>query len=126
MPRKKKHNIRFSNLVEDARFRIQEVSVEEVLRRHARGEQLELIDVREDREWLHSHIPGARHLSKGTIERDVEVYYRKVDVTLILYCADGTRSALAADSLRRMGYENTCSMTGGFSGWKAAGGPIGL
>ena len=123
---KKKHAIRFSNLVEDARFRIKEVSVAEILRRHSKGETLNLIDVREDREWLHSHIPGARHLSKGTIERDVEIYYRKVDVELILYCADGTRSALAADSLCRMGYEGACSMSGGFKGWKAAGGPIGL
>ena len=121
-----KHAIRFSNLVQDARFRIREVSVAEVLARHSKGELLDLIDVREDREWLHSHIPGARHLSKGTIERDVEVYYRKVNVELILYCADGSRSALAADSLSRMGYEGVCSMAGGFKGWKAAGGPIGL
>jgi rhodanese-related sulfurtransferase len=121
-----KHAIRFSNLVQDARFRIREIPVSEVLARHVKGEVLNLIDVREDREWLHSHIPGARHLSKGTIERDVEVYYRKVEVELILYCADGFRSALAADSLRRMGYEGACSMSGGFAGWKAAGGPIGL
>ena len=121
-----KHTIRFSNLVQDARFRITEMSIEEVLRRHRRGELLNLIDVREDREWLHSHIPGARHLSKGIIERDVEIYYRKVDVELILYCADGCRSALTADTLNRMGYGNACSMTGGFAKWKAAGGPIGL
>lgn len=121
-----KHAIRFSNLVQDARFRVKEVSVAEVLARHSKGELLDLIDVREDREWLHSHIPGARHLSKGTIERDVEVYYRKIEVELILYCADGSRSALAADSLSRMGYERVCSMAGGFKGWKAAGGPIGL
>ena len=121
-----KHSIRFSNLVQDARFRIQEVSIAEVLKRHASGERMNLIDVREDREWLHSHIPGARHLSKGTIERDIEVYYRKVEVELILYCSDGNRSALAANSLCQMGYEGACSMTGGFKGWKAAGGPIGL
>jgi rhodanese-related sulfurtransferase len=121
-----KHAIRFSNLVQDARFRIKEVPLAEVLARHGKGELINLIDVREDREWLHSHIPGARHLSKGTIERDVEIYYRKVEVELILYCEDGSRSALAADSLHRMGYEGACSMTGGFKAWKAAGGPLGL
>lgn len=121
-----KHAIRYSNLVQDARFRIREVSVAEVMARHAKGELINLIDVREDREWLHSHIPGARHFSKGTIESVVEVYYRKIEVELILYCADGARSALAADSLCRMGYAGACSMTGGFKGWKAVGGPIGL
>lgn len=121
-----KHAVRFTTLVQDARSRIKELTIEEVLARHSKGELLNLIDVREDREWLHSHIPGARHLSKGTIERDVELYYRTVDIELILYCADGSRSSLAAASLNTMGYTGACSMIGGFKAWKAAGGPIGL
>jgi rhodanese-related sulfurtransferase len=121
-----KHAVRFKELVQDARSQIKELTIEEVLARHTKGELLNLIDVREDREWLHSHIPGARHLSKGTIERDVELYYRTVDIELILYCADGNRSALAAASLNRMGFEGACAMSGGFKAWKAAGGPIGL
>ena len=121
-----KHAVRFTELVQDARSRITELTIEEVLARHSKGELLNLIDVREDREWLHSHIPGARHLSKGTIERDVELYYRNVDVELILYCSDGNRAALAAASLNQMGFGGACAMIGGFKAWKAAGGPIGL
>lgn len=121
-----KHAVRFRELVQDARSQIKELTIEEVLARHIKGELLNLIDVREDREWLHSHITGARHLSKGTIERDVELYYRTVDIELILYCADGNRSALAAASLNRMGFKGACTMIGGFKAWKAAGGSIGL
>ncbi len=121
-----KYSIRYLNLVEDARLRIQEVTVAAVLDRHMRGEPLNLLDVREDREWLHSHIPGARHMSRGTIEQRIELYYRDLEEELILYCDAGYRSALSADSLGRLGYEHVLSMTGGFAAWKAAGGPIGL
>lgn len=124
--RRKQVSVRFLNLVEDARLRITEVSVEDVLSRHVRGKTLQLVDVREDREWLQSHISGARHLSRGTIERDIELYYRDLDEEIILYCEDGLRSALAADLLEKMGYGRIRSMTGGFQAWKAAGGSIGL
>jgi len=124
--RRKRLSIRFLNLVEDARLRITEISVAEVLSRQSRGERLQVIDVREDREWLQSHISGARHLSKGTIERDIEMFYRDLDEEIILYCDAGNRSALAADNLEKLGYSNIRSLAGGFQAWKAAGGSIGL
>ncbi|MFT4975451.1 MAG: rhodanese-related sulfurtransferase [Myxococcota bacterium] len=121
-----RESVRFLNLVEDARLRIHEILVEEVIRRQSRGERLQVIDVREDREWLQSHITGARHLSKGTIERDIELYYRDLDEEVILYCEGGLRSALAADNLGKMGYTRIRSLSGGFRAWKAGGGSIGL
>lgn len=124
--RQKRLSVRFLNLVEDARLRITEITVDEVLSRRNRGKTLQLLDVREDREWLQSHISGARHLSRGTIERDIELYYRDLDEELILYCEDGLRSALSADLLEKMGYGKVRSMAGGFCAWKAAGGSIGL
>lgn len=126
MGRTKKQSVRFLNLVEDARLRITEISVEEVLSRRSRRERVELIDVRDDREWLQSHISGARHLSRGTIERDIELFYRDLEEEIILYCDDGQRSALAAASLGRMGYGRIRSLSGGFQAWKRAGGDIGL
>jgi rhodanese-related sulfurtransferase len=122
----KKHTIRFLNIVDDAKMRIRETTVEEVRSRLARGERLQIVDVREDHEWLQSHISGARHLSRGTIERDIEQFYKDLDEEIILYCGGGFRSALAADNLGRMGYTNIRSLAGGFSAWKAAGGSIGL
>lgn len=126
MGRVRKQSVRFLNLVEDARLRITEITVQEVLSRQARGERLQLIDVRDDREWLQSHITGARHFSRGTIERDIEMFYRDLDEEIILYCDGGLRSALAADSLEKMGYSRIRSMAGGFQAWKRAGGDIGL
>lgn len=123
---RKTPSVRFMNLVEDARLRITEISVADVLERYRKGEQLQIIDVREDREWLRSHISGARHLSKGTIERDIELFYRDLEEEIILYCTTGNRSALAADLLGKMGYTQIKSMQGGFQAWKAAGGSIGL
>ena len=122
----KKHNEAFISIVQSSRAKIQELTVAQVMALQETGEPFAFVDVREDREWLHSHITGARHLSKGTIERDVELYYRTVDIELILYCADGNRSALAAASLNRMGFKGACTMIGGFKAWKAAGGSIGL
>ena len=122
----KRHTVRFLNLVDDAKMRIQEVAPEELLERQARGERLQILDVREDREWLQSHIEGARHLSRGTIERDIEMYYRDLEEEVFVYCDTGHRSALVADSLARMGYATVRSIAGGFAAWKAAGGPIGL
>ena len=121
-----RHAVRFFNPIQDARTCVEEVSVEDVLKRHRRKDSINLIDVREIREWLHSHIPSARHLSKGIIERDVEMLYRQMDEELILYCSDGNRSLLAAANLVRMGYTKVTSMAGGFRAWKKAGGPIGL
>jgi rhodanese-related sulfurtransferase len=118
------HSPRFLKLVEEARERIEEVSIEQVRGRLARGDRFALVDVREDHEWAKGHLPGARHLGRGILERDVERLYPDLEAELVLYCGGGFRSALSADSLRTMGYRNVFSMAGGFRGWVAAGAPI--
>ena len=122
MAKKKKHSIRFLNLVDDAKTRIQETTIEKIMFRFRRGETLNLIDVREEREYLLSHINNARWIGKGVLERDIEQYYRDLDEEIILYCGGGYRSALAADNLRKMGYSRVYSMAGGYRAWKLAGG----
>jgi rhodanese-related sulfurtransferase len=116
-----KHTSRFVALVEDAKGRVRETNVEEVSQRLERGEKLTIIDVREESEWDQGHIPGAVHLSKGTIERDIERMFPDTNAELILYCGGGFRSALAADNLKKMGYTNVISMDGGMRGWREAG-----
>ena len=118
----KHHSPSFLALVDDAKCRIPEVTAEDVVAMVARGESLELIDVREDREWAEGHAEGAVHIGKGVIERDIEGHYPDKDTLLVLYCGGGYRSALAADALRAMGYTRVISMDGGWRGWKAAGG----
>lgn len=120
----KQHAERFLKIVDDARSRIRECTVEEVQTRREGGEQFALIDVREESEFAAAHIPEAVHLGKGIIERDIEARYPQLDAPLILYCGGGYRSALAADNLQKMGYTNVESMDGGFRGWKEAGYPI--
>ena len=122
----KKHSIRFLNLVDDAKTRIQEISVEKILEDMKYGKFFNIIDVREEREYLISHIPNARHIGKGILERDIEKWYKKLDEQLVLYCGGGYRSALAADSLQKMGYTNVLSMAGGFRSWKLKGGDISI
>jgi rhodanese-related sulfurtransferase len=116
-----KHTSRFVGLVQDAKGRVRETNVEEVRQRLERGETLTIIDVREESEWDQGHIPGAVHLSKGTIERDIERMFPDTNAELILYCGGGFRSALAADNLKKMGYTNVLSMDGGMRGWREAG-----
>lgn len=115
---------RFSDLVENARSRIQEQRVGEVKARMDAGEDFTLIDVREDREWVTAHITGAIHVGKGVLERDIEKTIPDPSTPMVLYCGGGFRSALAADALLRMGYTRVVSMDGGFDGWKVAGYPI--
>jgi rhodanese-related sulfurtransferase len=110
--------------VEEAKRRVRETNVDEVKKRMDTGEKLNLIDVREDSEWAKGHLPGARHLSKGVIERDIETTIPNRAVELILYCGGGFRSALAADNLQKMGYTNVVSMDGGWRGWTAANHPV--
>lgn len=119
-----KHGERFVQLVDSVRSEIKECTVAHVAARRERGEVFTLIDVREDHEWAQGHIPGAEHLGKGIIERDVEARYPSIDTELVLYCGGGYRSALAAANLQKMGYHNVISMDGGFRGWKEAGLPI--
>ena len=118
------HSPRFLQIVEAVRVNIRECSVSDVRERQARGEQFLLFDVREESEFAAGHIPGAKSLGKGIIERDIESLVPDPDTKLVLYCGGGFRSALAADNLQKMGYSNIISMDGGFRGWKEAGLPI--
>ena len=118
-----KHSPSFLRLVDDAKSRIKEANFREVKRRLDSREKLTLVDVREDNEWARGHLPGAVHLGKGIIERDVEETFPDRDAPLVLYCGGGFRSALVADSLQKMGYTNVISMDGGWRGWSAAGYP---
>ena len=119
-----KHSPGFLKLVNDAKSRIREVTVEETKERLTANPNAKLIDVREDTEWEESHAAGAEHLSKGIIERDIEAQVPDKTTELILYCGGGYRSALAADVLQRMGYTNVYSMAGGWKAWKEAGAPV--
>jgi len=118
------HSPEFLRLVNDAKSRVKETSVAEVLARMKKGEHLDLIDVREDNEWAKGRIAGAVHLGKGIIERDIEAQIPDKTKELILYCGGGFRSALSADNLQKMGYRNVVSMDGGWRGWNEAGGPV--
>jgi rhodanese-related sulfurtransferase len=120
----KQHSPKFLQLVTDAKSRVTETNVAQVKQRLDRGERFNLIDVREDHEWAAGHLPGAVHLSKGTIERDIEKKFPDTNSELVLYCGGGFRSALVADNLQKMGYTNVKSMDGGFGGWKDAGNQI--
>jgi rhodanese-related sulfurtransferase len=116
------HSEGFLRIVEDAKTRVREVSVEEARERVARGARL--LDVREDREWEAGHASGAEHVGRGVIERDIETKAPDKDAELILYCGGGFRSALAADNLQRMGYRRVYSMAGGWKAWQEAGAPV--
>jgi rhodanese-related sulfurtransferase len=118
------HPPRFLRIVEEARQRIQETTVDQVKAKLDRGEKFLLIDVREDNEYAKDHLPGAIHLGKGIIERDVEERVPALDTPMILYCGGGFRSALAADNLQKMGYTQVISMDGGIRGWREKGFPL--
>jgi rhodanese-related sulfurtransferase len=113
---------RFEKLVADAKKRITEISPQEAAAKSQRGEAV-IVDVREKDEWDEEHIPMATHLSRGTIELDIEEKVPDLNTLIICHCGGGGRSALAADSLQKMGYKNVRSMAGGFKAWKAAGLP---
>ncbi|MGH9971462.1 MAG: rhodanese-like domain-containing protein [Pyrinomonadaceae bacterium] len=119
-----KHSEGFLKLVNDAKSRIREVSVEQTRNRMASESGARLIDVREDNEWQAGHATGAEHLGKGIIERDIEEKAPDKSAELILYCGGGYRSALAADVLQQMGYTNVYSMAGGWKAWKESGAPV--
>ena len=119
-----KHSPGFLKVVDDAKSRIREISVEETKQRLAADDKVRLIDVREDNEWDTAHAAGAEHLGKGIIERDIETTVPDKSTELILYCGGGYRSALAADVLQTMGYTNVYSMAGGWKAWKDSGGEV--
>ena len=120
----KQHTPGFLKIVEDAKQRVRECTVADVKERLDAGESFHLIDVREESEWAKGHLPSARHIGKGVIERDIEKAVPDPDAPIVVYCGGGFRSALAADNLQKMGYRDVISMDGGFSGWREAGLPV--
>src|ERR1700722_2039442 len=112
------HSARFLQIVEDAKKRVREVSIDDIKSRLDRGDKFVLVDVREESEYANDHLPGAIHLGKGIIERDIEERVPELNTPIVLYCGGGYRSALAADNLQRMGYTNVLSMDGGIRGWR--------
>jgi rhodanese-related sulfurtransferase len=114
----------FLKIVNDARSRVKETTVDDVKRRLDRGDNFMLIDVREESEFAKDHLPGAVHLGKGIIERDIEARVPNPETELVLYCGGGFRSALAADNLQKMGYTNVISMDGGMREWREKSYPL--
>jgi len=118
------HPPRFLKIVDDAKTRVRETNVDAVKARMDRGDKFVLVDVREESEFAKDHLPGAIHMGKGVIERDVEQQVPDVNTPLVLYCGGGFRSALAADNLQKMGYSNVISMDGGIRDWREKGYPL--
>lgn len=116
-----KHSEEFLAVVDDAKRRVREVTVDETAERMKSGANL--IDVREDNEWTAGHAADALHLGRGIIERDIVEAFPEKSTELILYCGGGFRSALAADMLQKMGYTNVFSMAGGWKAWRDASCP---
>jgi len=118
------HSQGFLSLVSDAKKRIKEEDIPAVKKRLDSSEKPIMVDVREDSEWSRGHVPGAIHLGRGVIERDIERTIPDKTTQIVLYCGGGFRSALAADNLRKLGYTNVISMDGGWRGWTEARLPI--
>jgi rhodanese-related sulfurtransferase len=120
----KQHAPRFLDIVSEAKQQVKECTVGDVKQMLDEEKNFVLVDVREESEWNAGRIPGAIHLGKGVIERDIEKTIPDEKMAIVLYCGGGYRSALAAWNLQRMGYDHVISMDGGFRGWKEAGLPI--
>jgi rhodanese-related sulfurtransferase len=118
------HTPKFLQIVNDAKKRVRETTVDDVKARLDQGDKFILVDVREESEFAKDHLPGAIHLGKGVIERDVEKQVPDANAPLVLYCGGGFRSALAADNLQKMGYTNVISMDGGIREWREKGFPL--
>lgn len=118
------HPPRFLKIVYDAKSRVRETTVDEIKTRIDRGDKFTLVDVREESEFAKDHLPGAVHLGKGIIERDIEARVPELGIEIVLYCGGGFRSALAADNLQKMGYTNVISMDGGIRDWREKGYPL--
>ena len=113
---------RFETLVAKAKRNITETSPADAAAKLNSGEAV-IVDVRDKDEWDEGHIPGAIHISRGTIELDIEEKVPDTNAMIICHCGGGGRSALAAENLQKMGYKNVRSMAGGFKAWKAVGLP---
>ena len=118
------HPPRFLKIVDDSKKRVRETTIDEIKSRLDRGDKFVLVDVREESEWQKDHLPGAIHMSKGVIERDVEHKVPDLNTEMVLYCGGGFRSALATDNLQKMGYTNVISMDGGVRGWREKNYPM--
>ena len=118
------HSEGFLKLVQDAKSRVKQIDYREIKKRLDAGDKFILVDTREDLEWAKGHVPGAIHLGKGIIERDIEKTIPDHNAPVVLYCGGGFRSALAADNLQKMGYTNVISMDGGWRGWTESGYPV--
>jgi len=118
------HSERFLKIVDDAKARVQEISVSETRKRLDARPDLIFVDIREDHEWAKGRAKGAIHLGKGIIERDIEKTVPDFSAEIILYCGGGYRSALAADALQKMGYQHVFSMAGGYRDWVKSGQPV--
>lgn len=113
----------YTDLVAEAKARIREVPPQEVAAMLRAPERPVVIDLREPNEWNLGHLPGALHIPRGRLEGQIEARVRR-DQPVVLYCQGGSRSALAADTLREMGFEKVVSMAGGFRDWAVSGGEV--
>lgn len=120
----KSHSPRFLDLVNDAKTRVREISVDELRQTQASGAAFVLVDVREESEWAAGHAAGSVHLGKGVIERDIEAAVPDTGAELVLYCGGGFRSALAGDALQKMGYSRVWSLAGGWRAYQESGLPV--
>ncbi len=118
------HSARFLKIVDDAKLRVKQATVDEVKNRLDQSEKFILVDVREESEFANDHLPGAIHLGRGVIERDIEARVPDLNAPMVLYCGGGFRSALAADNLQKMGYTNVISMDGGIREWREKNYPL--
>ena len=118
------HSPGFLKLVNEARTRVQEISIDEARARLAQNPGIVLVDVREDHEWQKGHARDAIHLGKGILERDLEKMLPDQSAEIIMYCGGGYRSALTADVAQRMGYRNVFSLIGGYKGMVEAKWPM--
>lgn len=118
------HSQEFMDIVDAARRNVEETDVAGYLKLQESGAEHILIDTREESEWGRGHLPGAIHMSKGVIERDIVARVPDKSAKLVLYCGGGFRSALAGENLKRMGYTDVISMDGGWRAWTEAGLPV--
>ena len=124
IPAPKHHSEAFLKIVQDAKTRVKEITIDEYRRMLTSGDAGQLVDVREDSEWNLAHARDALHMGKGIIERDIESTIPDKNTKLVLYCGGGYRSALAADNIQKMGYAQVLSLDGGWRAILEAGLPI--
>jgi rhodanese-related sulfurtransferase len=118
------HSPEFLKLVNDAKSRVKQIDLDAYRKMVERGEPHVLVDTREESEWAAGRVQGAVHISKGIIERDIVTKVPDKSTKLVLYCGGGFRSALAADNLQKMGYQNAISLDGGWKALKESGLPL--